>query len=367
MAIADHLPLFKAGHTKRNIAVGAVYLLLLPLLILLIPFYLLIAIGTNRHGLGDTVADSPLGAIPGVSGGGWSAGIVVFVLIILVFGVIGAVAPGDGGDTSPNAELNNTDDVEDADDPGTSDGDSGESEDTDGSTDDSSDDSTDGGQTDSGDGSTDDNSTDGDSGQTDDSGTGDDQDEETTVDEPEPQTFSGQGSDTSKSFSVEGGFTAINLEHTGESNFQVELINEQTGETEGYLTNTIGDYDGAVALSLSEGDYFLDVTADGDWSANVTQPRFADSDVESPPVDASGHQHDWMGPIDFDGTVEVTVEAEDDGNLAVWLADHRGERVDLLANDIGPYEETTVVTQDGIGLLVIETNDVNWRVEVEER
>lgn len=93
MGTTDHVPLMKKGATKRNITVFLLYFILLPIVIIALPFYLLFAIGTNRNGLGDKVSESPLSAIPGVSGGGWSAGIVVFVGTFAALMVLGAVAP----------------------------------------------------------------------------------------------------------------------------------------------------------------------------------------------------------------------------------------------------------------------------------
>lgn len=182
--------------------------------------------------------------------------------------------------------------------------------------------------------------------------------------EPDPQRVSGSGGDVTDAVSVEGGFTTFELSHTGESNFQVELVDAGSGESQEFLANAIGDYDGTVGLFVPPGDYLLDVTADGSWEATVEQPRFDSGDVEAPPVSESGEQAAWMGPIDFDGAVEVSVEATGDGNLGVWLADVNGERVELLANDIAPFETSTIVGQDGVGVLLIETDSAGWRIEV---
>lgn len=109
MAASTHIPLMKPGSTVRNIAIGSLYFFLLPLVIVLLPFWLLYAIGTNRHGLGDTVANSPLGRIPGVGSGGWSAGIVVFFLAIVLLIFIGAATPG--GEAPENTPSPDSDDT----------------------------------------------------------------------------------------------------------------------------------------------------------------------------------------------------------------------------------------------------------------
>lgn len=77
------LPLLERGKTGRNVAVGFMYLLFLPYVLLIwIPY----TIGTNKNGWGDKVANSPLGKVPGISNGGWSAGIAIFLLLVLAGG-----------------------------------------------------------------------------------------------------------------------------------------------------------------------------------------------------------------------------------------------------------------------------------------
>jgi hypothetical protein len=59
------------------------------------------------------------------------------------------------------------------------------------------------------------------------------------------------------------------LNHNGESRFKVSLL-DQDGRTVGYLVNTLGQFSGSKPLSIDKpGVYFLNVSADGDWSINV--------------------------------------------------------------------------------------------------
>lgn len=185
----------------------------------------------------------------------------------------------------------------------------------------------------------------------------------TPIPEPDPVQISGSGGDVSDTFETIGGFVSFTFKHEGESNFQVELL-DGNGDTVEYLVNAIGDYDGRAGKYLPEGEYLLDITADGDWSGAVEQPRFTNADVEAPPVSASGSQADWIGPIDFEGAVKVAVKASGEGNLALWAATINGERVSLLSNDIAPFEDTSVVSEDGHGLLLVDTDRADWEIEV---
>lgn len=98
----------------------------------------------------------------------------------------------------------------------------------------------------------------------------------------------------------------IDFEHSGESNFQLQAVG--TGGEEEFLLNNLGDYDGTIALYLPEDEWRLNVTAAGDWSAAVKQPRFNESDLESLPVEGSGEHTMWYGPYEFDGSQQVTFE-----------------------------------------------------------
>ena len=174
--------------------------------------------------------------------------------------------------------------------------------------------------------------------------------------------FSGSGDDVTDSFSTEGGLVVLDFEHGGSSNFQVQAVNS-AGDEE-YLVNEIGAYDGQVALYLPSDDWRLDITADGSWNADITQPRFNENDIESLPAQADGEYAAWFGPFDFEGSTEVTFVIEDDSQAAVWLATHEGERVDLLHNEIGPYEGTALVTDSGVGLIIVDTDSADWRIEI---
>jgi hypothetical protein len=177
----------------------------------------------------------------------------------------------------------------------------------------------------------------------------------------ESYSYSGNGNEVTDEFATEGGLVVLDVQHTGESNFQVQAIN---ADDEKYLVNAIGDYDGRVALYMPPGDWQLDVTADGSWSADVTQPRYNSEDVQAVPVSGDGQHADYFGPIEFQGTTEVYFEIQDDSQASVWLADTNGEKVELLHNEIGPYEGTTVTNQEGVGLIIVDTDSAEWRIEI---
>lgn len=93
MRLIDHVPGVRVGETTRNVVVGLLYLLLSPLVILSLPFYLLVAVGTNRNGLADTLARSPLAVVPPIRSGGWRAGVTLCLAGLLLVGLLGVLVP----------------------------------------------------------------------------------------------------------------------------------------------------------------------------------------------------------------------------------------------------------------------------------
>ncbi|QLK25388.1 hypothetical protein HYG81_15035 [Natrinema zhouii] len=385
MAFTDRIPLMESGATGRNIVVAILYFVLLPFVVIALPFYLLFAIGTNRNGLGDTVANSPLGALPGVGGGGWSAGIVVFAIVIIALGVVGAAVPDteDPGDAGAEPEVDGTDEDPAAGDGGGGDGgdgsNSGDGSGTanDGSGDNDPDDG--GGETDGSSGGTDDSSDGGDN--TDGTSDGGDTSE---PDNSEPAEFQsirevddrydyetemleGSGQTVTDEFSVAGGPTVFIFEHNGESNFIVELINAETGEVETIPVNEIGTTDGAVAVPLGPGDYYFDVDADGSWSVEVAEPLAPPEAVVDTPAEVSGEGMDVVGPIETDGRVTVSGEHNGEENFIVHLIDETAmDRYGqtLVFNEIGEFQGETSVRNDG-GAWVAVDADGEWTLEFE--
>lgn len=177
----------------------------------------------------------------------------------------------------------------------------------------------------------------------------------------ESYSYSGSGNDVTDSFSTEGGLVVFDFEHSGESNFQVQAVSP---DDEHFLVNGIGDYDGHVALYMPAGDWQLDVTADGSWSTDITQPRYNENDIKELPASGDDQHAAYFGPFQFEGTTEVSFEIENDAQAAVWLARTNGEKVELLHNEIGPYQGSALTRQEGVGLIIVDTDSADWRIEI---
>ncbi len=82
--------------------------------------------------------------------------------------------------------------------------------------------------------------------------------------------LNGHGSDARWFNTTESGVKEFTLHHTGESNFAVTVKNEDKKYVS-LLVNEIGDFSGKKSIQLAAGNYYLEITADGDWTIGITE------------------------------------------------------------------------------------------------
>lgn len=180
----------------------------------------------------------------------------------------------------------------------------------------------------------------------------------------ESYTFSGDSDDVTEPFDIEGGFTSFDMVHDGESNFQVELIDTDSGDTQEHLANEIGEWEGLLPYEVPRGEYVLDITADGNWEIIVRQPRHTLEDAESVPVMGEDEYPNYLGPIEFEGFHRIAGRYEGDGNFVVWLLDDDGGEVDLLFNEVGEFEGENTYSGNHVGYIRIEATG-DWNLEAD--
>jgi hypothetical protein len=82
--------------------------------------------------------------------------------------------------------------------------------------------------------------------------------------------LSGRGNDIRWYNTTEPGLKLFTLHHEGDRNFAVTLKDEDDKYIS-LLANDIGDYSDKKTLQLAAGNYYLEITADGDWTIGVTE------------------------------------------------------------------------------------------------
>jgi len=85
----------------------------------------------------------------------------------------------------------------------------------------------------------------------------------------EPAQFSGYGNDIRSFNSTGTGRKFFTLTHDGKSNFALVLKDEREKYIS-LLINEIGSYTGKKSANITIGKYYLDVTADGAWTIDIT-------------------------------------------------------------------------------------------------
>ncbi|HWH09119.1 MAG TPA: hypothetical protein VNX21_07955 [Candidatus Thermoplasmatota archaeon] len=181
---------------------------------------------------------------------------------------------------------------------------------------------------------------------------------------PPAISFEGSGKRATDEFSTEDGLLRVTMRHDGSSNFIVWLLDAGTGEQEALLVNEIGAYDAARYVSVPPGRYVMDVTADGAWSVTVAQPR--PTDGRAPPTSDAGDRDAAPEPLRLSrGLHRFAMTHQGEGNFIVWLLDAQGRQVDLLANEIGPWEgEAAIgVPRDGVYVMDVVA-DGPWTIAV---
>jgi hypothetical protein len=169
---------------------------------------------------------------------------------------------------------------------------------------------------------------------------------------PPPIVLSGSGPQATRLFRLEDGIAIFHMTHSGQSNFAVWLMAED-GTKIDLLANEIGPFDGRQAVGVigelgyaSPGNHLLNIEADGNWTVTIEQPRV--TSAPAPPQTFSGSGPDVSPPFALQlGTARFEMTHSGSSNFAIWLLDGRGERVDLLVNEIGPFSGSTAVGVTG--------------------
>lgn len=179
-------------------------------------------------------------------------------------------------------------------------------------------------------------------------------------------SFSGSGQTVTDAFQAQR-FTTFTYEHSGESNFIVELINDDSGESTDILVNKIGQTSGTTGIGLGDGNYVMDVDADGDWSIEVGEPAAPDGEYGVPPASITGEGSDVYGEVEIDGRATVSGSHDGSENFIVeaWEeANTSGFPDELIFNEIGSHEGETSVQLSGVYYIAVQA-DGSYEISIE--
>jgi PKD repeat protein len=184
-----------------------------------------------------------------------------------------------------------------------------------------------------------------------------------TIPHPETIFFGGRGDEATRTFTTTYPLLRITARHDGQHYFSAWLLDDQGNKVD-LVVNGIGFYDGSAYVKASPGTYLLDVTADGAWSFEIDQPKPATG--QRPPVHLEGVGDAAPPQIEMQlGLARFHIAHEGEHYFSVWLLDSEGNKLDLLANEVGAYDGSSAFRVPSSGVYFLDVSgDGRWTVEV---
>lgn len=188
---------------------------------------------------------------------------------------------------------------------------------------------------------------------------------EEVIPEPAPIELSGTGQQASQKFTLENGLSIFKMTHSGTSNFSITLM-DSDGQTVELLVNEIGKFDGSKAVGIEKkGEYVLDISANGKWTVDITQPRPNSPQSEAQTFTGTGQQATLIFNLDK-GLKTFKMKHSGKSNFSVVLMDKKGNNIELLVNEIGTFDGSKAVGIDRSGLYLLDVAaDGEWTISVE--
>lgn len=188
---------------------------------------------------------------------------------------------------------------------------------------------------------------------------------EEVIPEPVSIELSGIGQQASQKFTLENGLSIFNMTHDGTSNFSIVLMNSD-GQRIELLVNEIGEFNGAKAVGIVEkGEYVLDISASGKWTVKIEQLRPTVADAKPRTFTGIGQQVSPFIKLDK-GLVTFKLKHAGESNFAVLLIDKKGNRKELLVNEIGDFDGSKAVGVSKSDLYLLDVSaDGEWLIIIE--
>jgi hypothetical protein len=177
-------------------------------------------------------------------------------------------------------------------------------------------------------------------------------------------SLSGKGRQASEKFRLEPGICLFDISHDGSSNLVIKLL-DINGKEIDTVFNQIGPFNGERAINIPQGgECLLDVEADGNWKADIRQPRSAEG--QTAPCTFEGNGYKTSPSIQLDrGLAEFKMKHDGQQRFKVVLLDQNGRPVEYLANTIGAFDGSKPISIEEPGVYFLNvTADGNWTVDV---
>ncbi len=181
-----------------------------------------------------------------------------------------------------------------------------------------------------------------------------------------PTKFAGSGKDFTSKAQFEEGLLIVNYRHSGERNFIVWMLNDK-GEKQKLIANEIGSCNGRSAFKIVfAGDYLFDVTADGSWEIEFSQPiPVAELNTPTTIIGTGNTVSKFINMKSGLTTFEIKHNGE--SNFIVWLLNSKGEHTKLIANEIGVFSGNKAIGMSSAGIYLLDIEaDGKWLIKINQ-
>lgn len=180
-----------------------------------------------------------------------------------------------------------------------------------------------------------------------------------------PVKLSGKGDQATAKFRLKAGFSSWHITHEGRSNFQVKLLSTD-GKIADMNINEIGRFQGTQAFPIKkDGDYLINVHADGKWSITIEQPR--PTEAHGKPLEFAGKGPNISRFVMLPKGISVfTISHKGDSSFRVKILDRDGKYVEQVVGVIGAYNGSKAITMEEDGMYLLNISGTGeWKVKVE--
>jgi hypothetical protein len=177
--------------------------------------------------------------------------------------------------------------------------------------------------------------------------------------------LAGKGRQASEKFFLQPGLGVFEIHHDGDSNLVVRLL-DRDGKAVDTLFNQIGTFNGQRGFAIrQEGQYLLDVAADGNWTVAIRQPR--PTEGQAVPRTLQGTGYDVTPFIQLDKGLNVfKMKHNGENRFTATLVDRDGRQVEPLINTLGHFDGSKPVSIEKPGIYFLNIGgDGQWTVDVQ--
>ncbi len=165
--------------------------------------------------------------------------------------------------------------------------------------------------------------------------------------------------DGATAIELAGGVHVVDLTYEGADLFQVELAGTAGTFAVIPVLTHLGAYEGSRLAPVAGGNYFLDVRADGRWTARVREPGQARL-----PFTLSGHGDTVTPLLTLSPRSEFVATHRGEGEFLVRLWTARGSSVSVIADATGDFDDVIAFrSSPGAHVISIESRG-DWTIEV---